>query len=100
MPTEITLEEVQDRIKGLPSETQRAVVCALVGHSRIKDTGFGYVYCGRCEAEVGDTLVAAYSIKEDVMIGHNCETCRLNYQSLTWRDTFMAKDPFQEKGER
>lgn len=91
---DVTLEECQARVVGLDSETQKAVVCALVGHSRIKSTAMWYWYCGRCEAQVGDSLAGIYEGTEDVVIGHDCKTCWNNYGKLTWRDTFLAPNPF------
>lgn len=34
----------------------RAVFCAVFRHSRIATCWFGYQYCGRCGAQVGDSL--------------------------------------------
>ena len=91
-----TLEQVQERIRGLPSSQQRAVVCALVGHSRIQTQFWGYYYCARCEEQVGDALGSSYPEAANVVVvGHNCETCRANRDKLSWRDTFMAPEPFQ-----
>ena len=94
MTATMTLEEVQTRIEGLPEDQQQKIVCALVGHSNIEDTFWGYWHCGRCEAQVGDSLGGAYFNSRRVLMGHNCETCRENYEMLSWRDTFMAPDPF------
>jgi ribosomal protein L37AE/L43A len=91
---EMTEEQVRERIDGLDAETQKQVVCALVGHSRIQTHCFGYWYCGRCDAQVGDTLGGAYDANKSVLVGHDCEVCRKNAESLTWRDTMLAPDPF------
>lgn len=77
--------------------TKKDVVCALVGHSDIIDVCFGEVTCGRCGEIVGDTLMGMYSLKEKVIMGHDCKVCRKNFKKLTWRDKFMAPDPFAEK---
>ena len=95
MHTKMTKKEVQSRIKGLDKETQVKMVCALVGHSMIQTTFFGYYYCGRCGEQVGDQLASIYpAAKDAVVVGHNCETCRENYAKLDWRDKFMAPDAF------
>ena len=95
MTSELTEADVLARIEGLDEERQKATVCALVGHSRIQTYCFGYFYCGRCEAQVGDSLGSVYPGAETcVMVGHNCEKCRKNAESLTWKDTLMAPDPF------
>jgi hypothetical protein len=91
----MTAAEVRKRIRGLKPEQQRSVVCSLVGHSRIVEGCFDYVHCGRCGAQIGDQLAGVYNgAPESVRIGHNCATCRANYKKLTWRDKFLAKDPF------
>lgn len=73
---------------------RNAVVCALIGHSRIQGQCFGYYHCGRCEAQVGDTLGGSYSAEKVVVIGHNCKTCRANYKECGWKDKLYAPDPF------
>lgn len=91
----LTEKQVKARIKGLDDEAAKAVVCALVGHSRIQSCFFGYWHCGRCEAQIGDSLAGTYDGKDIVLIGHNCPTCRKNFDTLTWADKFMAPDPFK-----
>jgi hypothetical protein len=91
----LSQKAVKARIKGLPSDIQKATACALVGHSRIQTQFFGYFYCARCEAKVGDSLASVYPEASSVVIvGHDCPVCRHNAKTLTWRDTFMAPDPF------
>lgn len=91
----ITLGEVKARLKGLDEDTQKNVVCALVGHSRINTTFFGYYYCARCSEQVGDTLASSYPAAEKaVIVDHNCAKCRENAKTLRWRDTFLSPDPF------
>ena len=92
----MTPADVKRRIKGLDDETQRRIVCALVGHSRINTACFGYFNCARCGEQVGDTLASSYpAAKQAVIVGHNCERCRENAKTLTWRDTFLSPDPFK-----
>lgn len=93
----MTKVEVLRRLKGLDENTQKAMACALIGHSDIVTSCFGYVSCSRCGAHLGDTLAGAYSNDNAVVVGHNCPTCRKNYERLTWRDTFMAPDPFAKE---
>jgi hypothetical protein len=91
----MTKREVMERVRGLSQEERNQVVCALVGHSRIQTSFFGYYYCGRCNAQVGDSLGSIYpSAAAVVVVGHNCETCRANAKTLTWRDKLFAPDPF------
>ena len=91
----LTRSEIRDRIVDLNLEQKKAVICALVGHSRIQTTCFGYFSCARCGEQIGDTLGGSYPGAETaVIVGHDCETCRTNMKMLTWRDKFMAPDPF------
>ena len=90
--------EVKRRTKGLGPADAKAVVCALVGHSRIQTHCFGYYYCARCEAQVGDSLGSAYSAASTVVIvGHNCKMCRKNAKRLTWRDRMLSPKPFAKE---
>ena len=94
----LTRTQVLARLKGLQSGQQRSVVCALMGHSRIVTTCFGYVYCGRCEAQVGDMLGGVFcGAQEAVIVGHDCATCRSNCKVLAWYDKFLVKNPFTKK---
>jgi len=94
----MTKKELLEKLKllNLESKEQRnSIVCSLIGHSRIQTSCFGYYYCGRCGYQVGDTLGSIYEgVKEVVIIGHNCPTCRKNYKTLTWEDKLYAPNPF------
>jgi len=70
----------------------KAVFCIFFGHSLIRKTFFGYVYCARCGAQVGDILMGAcmYNGSNDVIVGHNCPTCIENYKKLKWRDKILC----------
>ena len=89
-----TLESIRARIEGLTEREAKRVVCALVGHSRIQIPDFRYFYCARCEAYVGDNVGSSYDLMEVVIVDHDCPTCRANYETLTWHDTFLTPDPF------
>jgi hypothetical protein len=94
----ITLAEVKRRLAGVPKDRQGAVVCALIGHSRIVTGCFGYVHCARCEAQIADQLGGSYGgAAESVRVGHNCATCRKNYRGMDWRDKFLAPNPFPKR---
>lgn len=75
---------------------RNAIVCALIGHSSIVTYCFGYVSCSRCEAQLGDTLAGAYSLKDSVIVGHDCARCQTNYSKLGWRDKLYARAPFRK----
>src|SRR6185503_1499613 len=97
MAATFTEAEVLARVEGLTDDQAKAVVCALVGHSRIQDHCFGYYTCARCGAQLGDALGGVYSAaNRAVVVGHDCPVCRENAKELTWRDTLMAPDPFDE----
>ena len=94
---EMTRSEVRKRVSGLPTERRNAVVCGLIGHSRIQEFCFGYFTCGRCGAQVGDSLASSYSGAETaVIVGHKCEQCVQNAKTLTWRDRLYVADPFRK----
>lgn len=86
--------EIEKRVEGLSPEQARRVVCALSRHSRIVTTCMGYIYCARCEDQIGDSLGGAGSTANAVIVGHDCDSCRENAKSLTWQDTFLSPDPF------
>ena len=95
-----TEEELMQRLAALgdiSDEQRKEVVCALLGHSRVHTFCFGYHYCARCGAQVGDSLGSVYFCPEEVIIGHmdgNCPTCRENYEKLGWQDKYLCPDPF------
>jgi len=96
-------KELLAHLKSLPlkdKEHRNEVVCALIGHSRICTTCFGYRYCGRCNAQLGDSLGSIDPGSGDsVIIGHKCDTCVKNYKECTWRDKLYVPDPFKVKEE-
>ena len=92
----MTQDVVLRRVKGLEGKQRGAVVCALVGHSKIIEMCAGYVSCARCEATIGDRLGGCFDTTRHVIVGHNCKECRKNYKSLTWTDKLFAKNPFSE----
>lgn len=95
-----TKKELLARLKALgpvDAQTRNAVVCAMVGHSKIQTACFGYYTCGRCGAQVGDSLGGVYPGAESaVVIGHNCDKCRQNFKACTWKDLVFAPNPFPE----
>ncbi len=74
----------------------KEIFCVLFGHSNIIETCFGYVHCGRCGVQIGDSLAGCYLNPRAVIVGHNCENCKKNYKALTWKDKFLAPNPFKE----
>lgn len=74
----------------------KKIFCVLFGHSRIVEFCFGYVTCARCDEQLGDTLAGAYDLSNSVIVGHDCDICRKNYKTLTWRDKFLTPNPFKK----
>lgn len=95
--TESDVRAAVEAVPGLSDGQKRSMVCVMVGHSRIILTDFGYIYCARCEDRIGDSLAGYFDGSKSVIVGHNCEQCRENSKSLTWKDTLMAPDPFAEE---
>lgn len=95
--TKVGLMKHLKALAGISEEQRASVVCSLVGHSRIITTFFGYIYCGRCGQQIGDSLGGVFDGASSVIVGHDCKACRKNAKTLTWRDTFLAKDPFPKK---
>lgn len=71
----------------------KAMFCALFRHSLIVENYWGYKYCGRCGAYVGDSLVGPWGGENAVVIGHNCDVCRKNYKKMGFVDKFMVPNP-------
>ena len=67
-------------------EQRNSLVCSLVGHSRIRTFFFGYNYCARCGAELGDSLGGAWKVSEEYIEGHDDKDCLLNLERMTWKD--------------
>ena len=86
------------KIQGLDEETQKRVICAVVGHSKIQTHCFGYYNCARCGEQVGDTLAGVYDPSDAVVVGHNCDQCHVNFDKLDWKHKFMTPDPFETDG--
>lgn len=76
------------------TEKQNSVTCALIGHSKVVSVFWGYVHCARCGDQIGDTLGGMYSAVNNVVVGHNCPTCRENWKKLTWKDKLFIENPF------
>lgn len=88
LPHVVTLNEVDRRIDGLDDATANSVTCAILGHSRLQDSWFGYWSCCRCGAQVGDSLASSYNASNVVCLDHHCDDCRRAAKTLTWKDTY------------
>lgn len=95
----MTIEEYNAKIMGLEpltDEQRKSITCSLLGHSHITTGCWGYVYCARCGAQVGDTLGDCFYDPLEVRVGHNCPVCRANYKKLGWESKILTPDPFEE----
>jgi hypothetical protein len=96
----MTRAELRRRIASLGdiSKGERnAIVCAFLGHSKIVTYCFGYVHCARCEAKIGDTLGGATELSSNVIVEHDCPTCRANFAKLGWADKLYTPTPFPKE---
>ena len=83
----------------LDDGTRNSVACSLLGHSKIQTGCFGYYYCSRCGELMGDAIGGFYPMNDIVIVGHNCPTCRDNYEKLNWRDKLFTPHPFSKEVE-
>ena len=86
-------------LEPISDEQRKEAACSLIGHSRIITQFFGYIYCARCSAQIGDSLGGYFDGSKSVIVGHDCDTCRENAKTLTWQDTFLTPDPFAPAAE-
>jgi len=92
-------KELMEKLEllNLDEEQKKKVTCSLIGHSLIQTSCFGYYYYARCGSQVGDSLGSVYlNAEKTVIVGHNCPTCKENYDKLTWKDKVLCPDPFTE----
>jgi len=95
--TEKELLEILQPMSFDDKDHQKKIICALIGHSKICTTCWGYRYCGRCTAQLGDSLGSVdYGIGKAVIIGHDCDVCKENYKKCTWKDKYLVPNPFTE----
>ena len=72
----------------------RYMACAMLGHSRISTSFFGYIYCARCHEQVGDSLGGADTAFVDFrhLREGSCNTCEGRRGQLVWRDKWLTWD--------
>lgn len=93
----MTQKEAKERLAGLDGATAAKVLCALTRHSLIQTMDWGRFYCARCGEFTADALTQSVDQTGFVIVGHNCEVCRTNAETLTWEDTYLSPDPFSEE---
>lgn len=72
----------------------KKILCVMIGHSKIQVLDWGRFYCARCDDLIADALTQSYDQEGIVIVKHDCDICRENYKSLTWRDKLLASAPF------
>lgn len=94
---DLTKSQLIAKLKALGKisiEQKKQITCSLIGHSRIIFNSFGYVHCARCGDQIGDLLGGYFDASKNVIVGHKCEICVNNEKTLTWKDRYLAKTPF------
>ena len=76
-------------------QQRNELACSFIWHSNIIESCFWYIHCGRCKAQIWDSLWWYYNNPKCVIIWHKCETCIENYEKLTRQDKIFVQDPFQ-----
>lgn len=60
----------------LTEKQKREIYCVKHGHAKFVTMCFGYVYCGRCGVQIGDTLAGIFDLKNYLVVGHkDCQEC-------------------------
>lgn len=76
----------------LTQEQKARIYCVKYGHARYYTQFFGYVYCGRCGDQIGDTLGGVFhppepclflSGKDAATHDYNCASCRALKKTLS-----------------
>ena len=91
------LNEKLAALGDMDDKTRNDIVCSLLGHSLIQESCFGYFTCSRCGAQLGDSLGGYYDATKVVIVGHDCDTCRSNYEKLDWKHKVFTPNPFALK---
>jgi hypothetical protein len=68
----------------------KAITCVLIGHSNILHSCFGYVHCGRCDDQIGDTLGSVYQNKDAAWESCGCKECHDNLAKMGIRDKLFV----------
>lgn len=99
MTKPLTRASLRAKLKVIePVDTQQrnAIVCNLIGHSKIVSYCFGYISCARCEQQIGDTLGSVFDLTDSVIVGHQCDQCVANFAKLGWQDKQYVSSPFKK----
>ena len=59
----------------LKFQQKAQIYCIKHGHADYIWNFFGYVHCGRCGEQIGDTLAGVFDTTNKIFVGHKCKTC-------------------------
>ena len=85
----MTRSELSAKLKVINPESKQQrnkLVCALIGHSRIRTFFFGYNYCARCEDQLGDSLGGVFKVSDEFIQGHTDKECLDSLKAMDWKD--------------
>jgi len=75
----------------LTQKQQAQIYCVNHGHANFVWSCFGYVHCGRCGEQIGDTLAGIFSGAGMVVVGHDCSTCTDARKTLSKLDVTILE---------
>lgn len=70
---------------------EASIYCIKHGHADYIWTFFGYVHCGRCGDQIGDTLAGVFDTKKMIVVGHKCKMCSSLKRKLNKLDKEILK---------
>ena len=59
----------------LDQKQKAQIYCVKHNHGGYVWTFFGYVHCGRCGQQIGDTLAGVFDTTNMLLVGHKCKKC-------------------------
>ena len=66
------------------TNTQKAkIYCIKNEHAKYATNCMGYIYCGRCGEQIGDTLMGIFDLKEFAIVNHKCKLCDDIFKTLS-----------------
>ena len=83
----------------LTLEQVRRIYCVKHGHAKFITKCFGYVYCGRCGDQLGDTLASTYPCDSVMVVGckdKSCKVCGPIREKLNKMDKKILQERIKE----
>lgn len=75
----------------LTQEQKAKIYCIKHGHAKYVNLFMGYVYCGRCSDQIGDTYSSPFDFDDKALIGHKCNRCDKAEKKLNSMDKEILK---------